>query len=149
MPAVNVLYWLILGDLIKTLTQPLSSVLMSFAEGRTYLTVRSIISVTYVGLAFVLVPYYGVAGVGVAYVAAYIIHFYIMRRIIKKLIVWELSSENIILVTLVIISIVTAMSLSNTDDVSVLSYGLCIFILITWIFFALVKIYESLSAREG
>ncbi len=141
--AVAVLQWLVLGDLFKTLTQPLSSILMSFSKGKTYFLTRFVTSIIYVLFTFIFVEYFGIEGVGIAYLLSYIFHFKLISTIIKKMIVWELSACNKFLIFCLLVSIIACILLSHSGLDFIYLYLFSFLILIPWTYFLFVEVFKS------
>ena len=70
-PAVTILRWQVLGDVLKIASWPLGFILLAAGDGRTYLVCEAIAMGTFALLSFTGVPIIGVEATGVAHFAMY------------------------------------------------------------------------------
>jgi PST family polysaccharide transporter len=72
--SVEVLRWLLLADILKVLSWPLGFVLLASGAGRAYFVAEAIGASVFVGVTYLLLPTWGVAGAGIAGLALYAVY---------------------------------------------------------------------------
>lgn len=73
-PAVEVLRWQVLGDLLKVASWPLGFIILAAGDGRTFLVSESIGYVALVVLTWLGLPWLGLEATGIAFVAMYVVY---------------------------------------------------------------------------
>lgn len=73
-PAVEVLRWQVLGDVLKVASWPLGFIILAAGDGRTYLVSESIGFVALVVLTWLGLPWLGLEATGIAFVAMYVVY---------------------------------------------------------------------------
>lgn len=71
-PAVEILRWQLLGDMLKVLSWPLGFVILASGAGRTFILTESLGMVVFVLSVLIGLPLIGVTATGVAFLALYI-----------------------------------------------------------------------------
>lgn len=83
-PAVLVLRWQILGDLLKVVSWPLGFIILASGDGRTFLLSESTAMAVFAGATWLLLPRLGVEATGVSFLLMYIVYlplvFILARR---------------------------------------------------------------------
>lgn len=74
-PAVGVLRWQVLGDVLKVASWPLGFVLLASASGKFYVIAESIAAAIFLGFTWLAIPFFGVDSTGVAFFVMYLIYF--------------------------------------------------------------------------
>ncbi|MFZ1110082.1 MAG: O-antigen translocase [Rhodomicrobium sp.] len=85
-PAVDILHWQLLGDLLKVMSWPLGFVMLAAGAGRTFIFSESIALAVYVGGVALGLALVGVVATGIAFLAMYavllpIVYWLARRRI--------------------------------------------------------------------
>lgn len=91
-PASQVLYWQVIGDIVKVSSWPVAYILVASGAGRTFVKNEIVGLVTFGLLTWSLLPVFGIAGSGMAYLGLNVIAFCIViwqakRRV--NLILWQ------------------------------------------------------------
>lgn len=73
-PAVEVLRWQLLGDILKVMSWPLGFVLLAAGAGKTFVVTESLGIGVFVAGVFVGLPVIGVTATGVAFLALYVLY---------------------------------------------------------------------------
>lgn len=71
-PAVGILRWQILGDILKVMSWPLGFVLIAAGAGKTFILTESVAMGVFVAGAQVAIPAIGVTAAGMAFLAMYV-----------------------------------------------------------------------------
>ncbi len=73
-PAVDILRWQLLGDILKVMSWPLGYVVLAAGAGKTYIATESVgMGILLLGV-FVLLPGFGITGTGVAFLLMYVVY---------------------------------------------------------------------------
>jgi O-antigen/teichoic acid export membrane protein len=92
-PAVAVLRWQVLGDVLKIVSWPLGFIILAAGDGRTYVLTESLAIGAFAGLSWIGMPLMGVEATGVAFVGMYLLYlplvYWQARR--RTGFVWERS----------------------------------------------------------
>ncbi|AKS42758.1 O-antigen translocase [Wenzhouxiangella marina] len=78
-PAVEILRWQLLGDILKVMAWPLGFVLLAGAAGKTFVITESVAIVVLVSGVAVAMPFMGIAATGVAFLGMYLIYLPLVR----------------------------------------------------------------------
>lgn len=70
-PAVNVLRWQMVGDMLKVASWPLGFVILAAGAGRTFIFTELVAATSYLLVIGLALPWLGLAATGVAYVVMY------------------------------------------------------------------------------
>lgn len=73
-PAVEVLRWQVLGDILKMTSWPLGFILLAAGAGRTYLLSESLAMAVFAGLSWIGLPLLGVSATGVGFLGMYVVY---------------------------------------------------------------------------
>lgn len=73
-PAVDILRWQLIGDILKVISWPLGYVLLAAGAGRTFILAESLGMGTFVFCTLALLPEIGVTATGVAFLALYVVY---------------------------------------------------------------------------
>lgn len=73
-PAVEVLRWQILGDVLKIVSWPLGFIILAAAAGRTFLITETLGVVTFVLITWLGMPIVGIEAAGIGFVAMYVVY---------------------------------------------------------------------------
>lgn len=71
-PAVDVLRWMILGDILKVASWPLGFIILASGDGRTFMLTESMAVGVFVLLTWLGLPMTGIVGTGVAFLGMYV-----------------------------------------------------------------------------
>ncbi len=71
MPAVSVLRWQILGDVLKIASWPLGYIILAAGDGRTFMLSESAAMAIFVGSTWILLPWLGIQATGVSFLIMY------------------------------------------------------------------------------
>lgn len=84
-PAIDILRWMILADVIKIITFPLRFIIIVAGRGRLFIMTELISAVVFVFFVWLLLPEFGAEAVGLAYLARYLIYFLVLYCLAKIL----------------------------------------------------------------
>lgn len=113
LPAVEVLRWQILGDVLKVVSWPLGFVILAAGAGKTFFWTESLVLLLMGGLIAGLLPVFGLKITGIAFLVCYvvllpIVYILALRRIEFQ---WQINVVRLFLsifVTCVAVSILSA-----------------------------------------
>ncbi|TYO88781.1 O-antigen translocase [Oceanicella actignis] len=84
-PAVELLQWQTLGNVLKLSAWPLGYVIVAHARSGLFFASQLAFNAVFVGFVALATPIMGLNGAGVAFVAAYCVHLALMRRLVGRL----------------------------------------------------------------
>lgn len=123
-PAVEILRWQLLGDILKVLSFPLGFVLLACGAGKTFVfTESSAIAVFVTGVAFGL-PYFGVLATGVAFLAMYIVYLPLVFWVSRKRIGFAWTRAVKIQAAVLTIAVALVAGLGHVSDMASAAVGL-------------------------
>ncbi len=70
-PAIDILRWQLLGDILKVLSWPLVSVIPARGAGKTFMLTESLAMAALLAAIWIGIPWFGVTATGIAFVAMY------------------------------------------------------------------------------
>lgn len=84
MPAVDILRWQLLGDVLKLMSFPLGFVLLAAGSGKTFVVTETCgMAVFVLGTALAL-PVFGIAATGMAFLAMYVVYLSVVYVVVKR-----------------------------------------------------------------
>ncbi len=83
-PAVDILRWQLLGDILKVMSWPLGFVLLAMGAGRTFVVTESIGIATFVLCVALGLPLFGVAATGMAFLALYMVYLPLVWSLARR-----------------------------------------------------------------
>lgn len=92
--AVAPLRWICLGMMMRVVTWPLGFILVAKGLRTLFVAVDLGYAVVHVGLAWLLVPRFGVAGAGMAFFGSYLIHATVMYPLVARITGFRYSAAN-------------------------------------------------------
>lgn len=72
-PAVDVLHWQILGDILKVASWPIGYVLLAAGEGKTFVFTESVAMSCFALLTWTMLPIFGLESAGIAFLGMYFV----------------------------------------------------------------------------
>jgi PST family polysaccharide transporter len=112
LPAVNVLRWQILGDLLKVVSWPLGFVIVATGAANTYLWIETFVSLLMGGLIAILLPLTGLPITGIAFLVCYMVYlplvYLFARRKIKFK--WQVNVKRLFLLILALCILLAILS---------------------------------------
>ena len=72
-PAIEVLRWQLLGDILKVMSWPLGFVIVAAGAGKTFVATQTVTWGTFILSVFFLMPLLGITATGVSFLAMYIV----------------------------------------------------------------------------
>lgn len=85
-PAVDILRWQLLGDVLKVLSFPLGFVLLAAGRGKTFLLLEVTGMAVFVLVTWLGLPVWGVKTTGIAFMLMYVVYLPLVWRVSKNLI---------------------------------------------------------------
>ena len=119
-PAIDVLRWQMLGDILKVSVWPMGFILLALSRGDLFFGTQFIWSCTFLGVVILGVPQLGILASGIGFCVSYLAFFFVMLLLANHLIGFRLQPRNsIFLLSLltVAISIIIVSSSSLTIGV--------------------------------
>jgi PST family polysaccharide transporter len=92
--AVEPLRWICLGMMLRVVTWPLGFVLVAKGMRLTFVAVDLAYAAVHVGLAWLLVPRFGVTGAGIAFFGSYLFHALVVYPVVRFVTGFRYSSAN-------------------------------------------------------
>jgi len=139
-PAIDILRWMIIADVIKIITFPLRFIIIVAGRGRLFMFTELVGAVVFVILVWLLLPDFGVEATGLAYLARYLVYLPMLYFVAKGLSGLDWAVRVIALFLSLMLALVVLAFASSYDDWA--GAGLCFFVLISFgfcIYFYLVK----------
>lgn len=84
LPAINVLRWQILGDVLKVVSWPLGFIILASGNGRTFMLTESFAMVVFVAITAIMLPIIGVQATGVSFLAMYVFYLPLVYWLAKR-----------------------------------------------------------------
>jgi PST family polysaccharide transporter len=114
-PAIEILRWQILGDVLKVVSWPLGFLILAAGDGKIYFSTETFAWLVATGLITGLAPIMGLPITGIAYVAMYVFYLPLVYWLARRRIGFQWSGSVLILfvVTLAIcvgVDIITALT---------------------------------------
>jgi len=94
-PAAEILRWLILGMLLRVVCWPMGFLLPARSERKLFFWTQIIINATQLGLIWVGVRLWGLAGIGMGFSAGEVFSCCLIYLVVKRLAGFHISSSNI------------------------------------------------------
>jgi antigen flippase len=92
--ATDLLRWICLGMMLRILAWPMGYIVIAKAAEAIFFWTEVAATVVHVGLAFLLVPYFGAAGAGVAFLGLYVWHGILIYALVRRMSGFRWSREN-------------------------------------------------------
>lgn len=92
--AVEPLRWICLGMMLRVVTWPLGFVLVARGMRLAFVAVDLAYAIVHVGLAWLLVPPYGVTGAGMAFFGSYLFHALVVYPVVRSVTGFRYSPAN-------------------------------------------------------
>lgn len=78
-PAVEILRWQLLGDLLKVMSWPLGYILLAAGAGKTFVLTESLGIGVFVLVVWISLPIFGLTATGVAFLVSYLVYLPLVR----------------------------------------------------------------------
>lgn len=117
-PAVDVLRWQLLGDVLKVVSFPLGFVLLASGAGKTYLLLEVIGMTVFVLAVWVGLPLIGLKATGVGFLLMYVVYLPLVWRLSKKLIAFRWLPSLRLQTLALLASAVCIVLLSNHSELA-------------------------------
>jgi PST family polysaccharide transporter len=92
--AVGTLRWICLGVMMRVISWPTGFIMVAKGERRLFLGSDIAWAVVHLGLAWLCIGYYGLAGAGIAFCGSYVSHVFVNYFIVRRLSGFRWSAEN-------------------------------------------------------
>nr|WP_298103253.1 O-antigen translocase [uncultured Shinella sp.] len=92
--ATDLLRWICLGMMLRIVAWPMGYIVIAKGAEAIFFWTEVAATVVHVGLAFLLVPYFGAAGAGMAFLGLYIWHGLLIYGIVRRMSGFRWSREN-------------------------------------------------------
>jgi O-antigen/teichoic acid export membrane protein len=94
-PAIAILRWQILGDILKVMSWPLGFVLLAAGAGRTFVVAETIGIGVFVGVVAVALPLIGITATGIGFLLLYVVYLPLVYLLCRRRIGFRWSSSVI------------------------------------------------------
>lgn len=148
-PAVDVLRWQILGDVLKVMSWPLGFVILASGAGKTFVLTESLAISTFIIVVWLAIPFAGVQATGIGFFSMYIVYLPLVYSISrsKTALRWDARVKRDALILLV--SALCISFVGRVSDVLGAAIGLSIAAIYgSFAFARLVKMAE-IGGRAG
>ncbi len=103
-PAVEILRWQLLGDILKVMSWPLGFVILALGAGKTFVFTESVGVLTFVFGIWVALPIVGVVGAGMAFLGFYLLYLPLVYVITRRSIGFRWSRAVLMQAVVVVVS---------------------------------------------
>jgi PST family polysaccharide transporter len=93
-PALYILYWQILGILLRVASWPLGYILLAKGKGRVFFLTELFTNIVHICLVLILLHFFGLPGTGMAFCGVYIFYWILISVVSKKISGFSLSKAN-------------------------------------------------------
>jgi PST family polysaccharide transporter len=94
-PAVNLLRWICLGMMLRVVAWPMGFIAIAKGARQIWFLAELAATIVHVGLAWLLVPRFGVIGAGAAFFGLYVWHSVLIYLVVRRLTGFRWSSANL------------------------------------------------------
>jgi O-antigen/teichoic acid export membrane protein len=106
-PAVEILRWQILGDVLKVASWPLGFIILAAGDGKTFFLTETASWLVIAGLITGLIPQLGLPITGIAYLMSYLIYLPLVYLLARRRIGFRWSKSVVILTAVTLVSCVS------------------------------------------
>jgi PST family polysaccharide transporter len=145
-PAIEVLRWQMLGDIIKVASWPMGFILMAAGRGKLFIVTQLIWNATYLGIIEFRIHEWGLAVTGVGYFISHFLIFFIVAIFSAKLIGFINYRKNIALILFLLISGALIIYLEKKIAIVGVIYG--IISIIIMIIYSFIRLNSLINFRE-
>lgn len=143
-PAVNILRWQIMADLLKIVSWPLGLVLVAFSDGRRYVLAEVSTVLVLVGTTSMLLPSLGLEASGIAVLIMSIWYLPVIFLLVQRHIAFRWSRGNLRLFFLIALANSVIFALTLRFPAAASAFGVAIALAFTAL--ALVRLENALPA---
>jgi antigen flippase len=94
-PAVGILRWICLGAFLQIVSFPMGYIIIAKAERALFIACEIAWGIASLGLAWYLIPRFGLVGAGASYFGSYVFHCMMIWTLVRRLSGFRWSRENI------------------------------------------------------
>jgi len=105
-PAIDILRWQVLGDIIKVVSWPMGFIVVAQGRGGLFIGTQLNWNVVYLGILWFGLPEFGLVITGVGFFIAYIAHIVVVYFVARKLIDFKIELRNLWLFLSLLVSVV-------------------------------------------
>jgi enterobacterial common antigen flippase len=98
--AAETLRWICLGMTLRTLTWPMGYIIIAKGEQRLFILTEVAWTVAYLGLSYVCIRHFGLAGSGIAFCLSYLFHGAMLYPIVRQLSGYRYDARSLKVVAL-------------------------------------------------
>lgn len=103
-PAIEVLRWQILGDILKVASWPMGFILLAKGRGGLFIVTEFTWSIVYLGSVYVGIQHLGLLASGIAFLLAYLVGSIVVVSLASRLIGYVLYRKNVVFTTLLLLA---------------------------------------------
>ncbi len=96
-PAADLLRWLCLGMMLRIVAWPMGFIVLAKGARRIFFWTEVAATLIHVGLAWLLIPFWGIEGAGIAFVGLYLWHTALIYALGRRLSGFRWSRANVLL----------------------------------------------------
>lgn len=123
-PAVDILRWQILGDVLKILSWPMGFIILACGKGTMFMVKEAAIMGVFVFCTWVLMPFIGLEATGLAFFVMYLINVPVLFLISRFLIGFSWSKAVTLDAVILIVVAVTIAAIGTFSDAQGAVFGL-------------------------
>lgn len=144
-PAVSILRWQLLGDVLKVISFPLGYVLLALGAGKTFVLAETIATSVFLSAIIVFLPLIGVSASGVAFLIMYIIYLPLVWWLARRRIGFRWARAVKAQMVLLAIAALVVDALSRHDDILGLALGCVLSVIFT--IWSVLRLSEKSGAK--
>jgi PST family polysaccharide transporter len=103
-PAIDVLRWQVLGDILKVASWPMGFILLAMGRGGIFMATEFTWNATYLGALILGIPEWGLVSAGVGFWFAYLILFVVVALVAFRLIGHTPDHRNLVFMLLLLLA---------------------------------------------
>ena len=143
-PAVGILRWQLLGDVLKVISFPLGFVLLALGAGKTFVLTETIATSVFLSVTAILLPLMGVSASGAAFLMMYLIYLPLVWWLVGRRIGFRWTRAVKAQILLVAVAALLVDILSRHDDN--LGLALSCFLCVVFTTWSLLRLSEKSGA---
>lgn len=116
-PAVSILRWQILGDVLRILSWPMGFIILACGKGTVFMVKEAAVMGVFVAATWVMLPFIGLEATGVAFFAMYAVNVPILFLITRSLIGFTWNRQVKIDGLLLVVIAFTVATVGNFGDI--------------------------------
>lgn len=121
--AVSILYWQVLGDILKIASWPLGFIILASGDGRTYLLVEIVATATLISLTWIGIPIWGLEVTGIAFLCMFAVILPLQYWLARRRTGFKWSAQILRHLSILLIVATTLIGIANISTFGGASLG--------------------------